>query len=156
MVDDPRTAPKARDNETREAEDRVTEYRPPSNLPDPAPQAGYVFRWVRTDVLGDQDNRNVSMRYREGWEPCLAEDHPELMIMSDVNSSFEGNIVIGGLMLCKCTAELMEAREQYYAGKAAEQAASVDLNFMRENDPRMPLLQTERTSSVTFGTGRRR
>ena len=151
-----RTAPKARENETRETEDRLTEYRPPVNLPDPTPQDGYVFRWVRTAVEGEQDNRNVSMRYREGWEPCLAEDHPELMIMSDLNSQFEGNIVIGGLMLCKCTTELMQAREFYFAKKATEQAASVDHNFMRENDPRMPLLDTERSSSVTFGAGRRR
>jgi len=156
MPKEPRTAPKARENETRETEDRMTQYRPPANLPDPTPQEGYVFRWVRTDILGEQDNRNVSMRYREGWEPCLAEDHPELMIMSDLDSKFEGNIVIGGLMLCKCTTELMASRDKFYADKAAEQATSVDQNFMRENDPRMPLLETERQSTVTFGAGRRR
>ena len=99
----PRTASKERDNETREVEDRVTDYRPPSNLPDPTPQDGYEFRWVRTAMLGEKDNRNVSMRYREGWEPCLAEDHPELMIMSDADTTYEGNVVIGGLMLCKCS-----------------------------------------------------
>ena len=71
-----RTAPKERDTETRETEDRETHYRPPSNLPDPTPQDGYVFRWIRTSMFGETDNRNVSMRYREGWEPCLAEDHP--------------------------------------------------------------------------------
>ncbi len=152
-----RTAPKARDNETRETEDRVTHYRPPSNLPDPKPQDGYVFRWVRTSILGETDNRNVSMRYREGWEPCLAEDHPELMIMSDRDTDgFENNIVIGGLMLCKCSEELMAKRDGYYQKKAEEQAASVDQNFMRENDPRMPLLETERRSETTFGVGRSR
>lgn len=151
-----RTAPKARDNETRETEDRVTEYRPPSNLPDPIPQDGYEFRWVRTSMLGEADNRNVSMRYREGWEPCAAEDHPELMLISDVNSTFEGNIVIGGLMLCKCATEQMEARAKYYDTQAHSQAESVDQNFMRENDPRMPLLETERSSTVSFGEGRRR
>ena len=117
----------------------MTHYRPPSNLPDPTPEDGYEFRWVRTAMLGDADNRNVSMRYREGWEPCLAEDHPELMIMSDVNSTYEGNVVIGGLMLCKCSTEKMEARNKYFAEQANQQALSVDHNFMRENDPRMPL-----------------
>lgn len=152
-----RTASKTRDNETRETEDRETHYRPPSNLPDPTPQDGYVFRWVRTSMLGDADNRNVSMRYREGWEPCLAEDHPELMIMSDRDTDgFENNIVIGGLMLCKCSTERMKQRETYYQGKSQEQAASVDQNFMRENDPRMPLLETESRSETTFGVGRTR
>ena len=151
-----RTVPQARENETREQEDRLTEYRPPANLPDPTPQDGYAFRWVRTATANEPDNQNVSMRYREGWEPCLADDHPELMIMSDVNTTFTGNIVIGGLMLCKCLTEQMEARDRYYAGMAADQAASVDQNFMRENDPRMPLLETERQSTVSFGAGRRR
>ena len=156
MAEDKRTAPQARENETRETEDRVAVYRPPSNLPDPTPQDGYEFRWVRTDMLGKADNRNVSMRYREGWEPCLAEDHPELMITSDADTTHVGNVVIGGLMLCKSSTELMRSRETYYNKLAADQAASVDQNFMRENDPRMPLLETERKSSVSFGAGRRR
>ena len=118
---DTRTAPQGRDQETRETEDRVTEYRPPSNLPDPTPQDGYEFRWVRVAMLGEDDNRNVSMRMREGWEPCLAEDHPELMIMSDVSDSsrFENNVVIGGLMLCKCSSELVKSRDNFYSDKAA-------------------------------------
>ena len=154
-----RTAPKERELETREVEDRATAYRPPSNLPDPIPQDGYEFRWVRTSSLGEMDNRNVSMRYREGWEPCLASDHPEMMIMSDVNDStdrFENNIVIGGLMLCKALTEQIQSRATYYANMASDQAKSVDQNFMRENDPRMPLLETEHTSQTTFGVGRGR
>ena len=158
MAKNPRTASKTRDNETRETEDRVAQYRPPSNLPDPIPQDGYEFRWVRTSMLGEADNRNVSMRYREGWEPCLSEDHPELMITSDLNTdaALEGNIVIGGLMLCKCSSELMQARSEYYSHKSSEQANSVNQNFMRENDPRMPLLETEHRSETTFGVGRGR
>jgi hypothetical protein len=151
-----RTASKERDTETRETEDRETHYRPPSNLPDPVPQDGYVFRWIRTSMLGETDNRNVSMRYREGWEPCLAEDHPELMIMSDTETEFESNIVIGGLMLCKCSEELMQQRDRYYSGKSRDQQVSVDQNYMRENDPKMPLLETEHSSETTFGVGRGR
>ena len=107
----PRTASKERDNETREVEDRVTDYRPPSNLPDPTPQDGYEFRWVRTAMLGEKDNRNVSMRYREGWEPCLAEDHPELMIMSDADTTY------GLRSGCKCGSKL-------YARKRSTDAPS--------------------------------
>jgi len=151
-----RTAPKARDIETRESEERVTHYRPPANLPDPEPQDGYVFRWIRTDSFGQQDNRNVSMRYREGWEPCLTTDHLDLMITSDEDTKFPNNIVIGGLMLCKCSTELMEQRDEYFQKMARDAETSVDQNYMRENDPRMPLLETERKSTTTFGAGRRR
>jgi hypothetical protein len=155
---DLRTAPQGREEVevTREMEDRETHYRPPSNLPDPAPRDGYEFRWIRTDMLGKSDNRNVSMRYREGWEPCRADDHPEMQITSDRDTEYEDNIVIGGLMLCACTTELMEKRNAYYRNVAQAQVTSVDHNFMRESDPRMPLLETEHTSRVEFGAGRRR
>ena len=36
--------------------------------------------------------------FREGWTPVKAEDHPELMLSSDVGSQFEGNIEVGGLL----------------------------------------------------------
>ncbi len=157
-----RTGPKARDHEVREHEERLGDaYRPPSNLPDPEPQDGYVFRWIRSSIFGDADNRNVSMRFREGWEPVKAEDHPELMITSDRGSTFEGNIEVGGLILCKTLTENMEKRIAYYDKKARAQQESVDRNYMRQSDPRMPLRSdkdirrevTERTE-VRFGGGR--
>ena len=36
---------------------------------------------------------------------------------------------------------------------AAQQMESVDNSFMRENDPRMPLLQPDRTTRTSFGKG---
>ena len=151
-----RTAPPAREQEVREADkdDSNEGFRPPSNLPSPEPQDGYVFRWVRASLLGDADNRNVSMRMREGWEPVKADEHPELLLMSDRGSTFEGGIEVGGLVLCKTLRENMEKRASYYGKKARQQQVSVDENFMRENDPRMPLLQTEHSTKTTFGTGR--
>jgi hypothetical protein len=46
----------------------------------------------------------------------------------------------------------MEQRSQYYANQNRSQVESVDNNFMRENDPRMPLF-AEKKSKVTFGSG---
>jgi hypothetical protein len=48
--------------------------------------------------MGTADPSNTSAKLREGWEPVKAEDHPELMHMSDPNSRFKGNIEIGGLL----------------------------------------------------------
>ena len=83
-----------------------------------------------------------------------AEDHPELKIQSDYGSQFaaKGNIEIGGLLLCKAPEEKMKARERHFDQLASQQMQSVDNNFLRENDPRMPLLQPERSSRVSsFG-----
>ncbi len=116
-----------------------------------------MFRWIRTSLLGAADNRNVSTRMREGWVPVKSEDHPELKdVMNDRDGMFEGCIEIGGLVLCKASREAIEARTKYYDKRNADQIRSVEENFMRENDPRMPLLQPESRTEVTFGRGRPR
>ena len=121
-------------------------YKPPSVLPDPTPDPGWVYRWVATHVIGQSLPMNTSQRFREGWVPVKAADHPELQLMCNTS----GNVEIGGLMLCKMQAEVAEARKQYYEQQTANQMTSVDQNFMRENDPRMPLFSEKRTE-VSFG-----
>lgn len=125
-----------RDLVSREKSARAV-YVPPTNLPDPTPEPGYVYRWVATHVLGQSEVTNVSRRMREGWEPVKAADHPELMLMGNEKT---GNVEIGGLMLCKIAKEKAEARDDYYNQQAQNQMESVDNSFMRQNDSRMPLL----------------
>ena len=138
-----------RELETRERETRIRAYTPPQQLPDPIPQAGYSFRWVRTAMMGQSDARNVSMSRREGYEPVKVEDHPEMEMALDDSSKASGNVEIGGLMLCKIPTEVLEGRQAYYERLNQQQINSVDNNFMRENDSRMPLF-TEKRSEVSF------
>ena len=138
--------------EAREVEERPSDsWMPASVLPTPDPQDGWVFRWVRTSTLGHADNTNVSQKFREGWIPVKAEDHPEMSVMSDIDSRFEGNIEIGGLLLCKAPEDKMQAREEHFQRMASSQMESVDNNFLKQNDPRMPVLNPERSTRTTFG-----
>jgi len=73
--------------------------------------------------------------------------------MSDVDSRFKGNVEVGGLLLCKAPAEKMESRKKYFQELADRQIEGVDRSFLRENDPRMPLLNPERSTRTTFGRG---
>ena len=141
-----------RETDSREAGEREKSWEPPQVLPDPAPQGGWVFRWIRTSIMGNQDNVNASKRFREGWEPVRAEDHPEMMMASDRGSDYLGNIEVGGLLLCKTSEENYNARSEYFANLARQQHESVNHNFMREDDPRMPKLN-ESSTRVTFGGG---
>ena len=143
----------ARELENRESAQRKQAWTPPQTLPSPKPQPGWVFRYIRTSIMGTADPSNTSAKFREGWEPVKAEDHPELMHMSDPNSRFKGNIEIGGLLLCKAPEELMKQRDDYYAQQTQAQVNSVDNSFMRLNDERMPLFN-ERRSTTSFGKGK--
>ena len=139
----------ARDLVSREKSARVV-YMPPSALPDPTPEPGYVYRWIATHVLGEAQHTNVSTKMREGWEPVKAVDHPELMLQGNEKT---GNVEIGGLMLCKMSKEQAQARDEYYHKQAEAQMASVDNNFLRNNDPRMPLFADRKSSSTRGGFG---
>lgn len=122
-------------------------YAPPTALPDPTPEPGYAYRWIATHINGHVAP-SVSMRLREGWVPVKAEDHPELMLPANAN----GNVEIGGLMLCKVSTELVESRNDYYRVQAEKAAEAVDQTLMRQSDARMPLFN-ERKSTTSFGRG---
>jgi hypothetical protein len=121
-------------------------------LPDPTPEEGYAYRWIRIATLGKDDAMNVSGKLREGWEPVKASDHPEVRLFSGGQNRFPDSIEVGGLLLCKTPVEFTEQRNAYYTQQAESQMQSVDNAYMRENDPRMPLFK-ERSTKVTFGRG---
>ena len=141
-----------RELETRDKTARKQAWTRPTVLPDPIPQDGYKFHWVRVSTMGQPDSTNVSSKLREGWEPVRAEDHPEIFSDAVTDVRFKDNVIVGGLMLCKAPIELVEQRTEYYDNLAQSQMRSVDNNLMRENDPRMPLFN-DRKSKVTFGSG---
>lgn len=137
---------------SRAASERPRTWMPPQTLPDPTPEPGYAFRWIRISMMGSNDPSNVSAKLREGWEPVKASEHPEVFVMGGSNSRFPDSIEIGGLMLCKTPVELVQQRAAYYQNQTDSQMQSVDNNFLRENDPRMPLFK-ERKTEVRFGRG---
>lgn len=144
-----------RETESREAFARPKQWMPPELLPNPHPEPGYDFRWIRTSSLNKPDDSNVSSKMREGWEPVKAADHPELRLFGNkTNPNFPDCVEVGGLLLCKTPVEFTAKRNEHYRVKADTQMQSVDNAYMRESDPRMPLFK-ERKSTVTFGSGSR-
>ena len=137
---------------SREKAERPKRWMPPQLLPDPNPEPGYAFRWVRLSTLNSPDATNISSKFREGWEPVKASEHPEVVILGNQEGRFKDSIEIGGLLLCKIPVEFAEDRDAYYLEQANAQMNSVDNNFMRESDARMPLFN-ERKTKVTFGKG---
>ena len=131
---------------------RPDTWRPPETLPQPNDRPGWSHRYIRISMMGQSDPSNISGKLREGYEPVKAEDYPELMVHAITDGRFKGNIEIGGLLLCRIPAEFMKQREAYYAKQNQAQMESVDNNYLRESNPKMPLF-AERKSQVTFGSG---
>jgi hypothetical protein len=144
-----------RETKSREATQHPQSWENSANLPTPDPQTGWVFRYIRTALLGQSDNPNVSRRFREGWQPCKLEDHPELQIhMMDHGSEWatKGNVEIGGQLLCKMPADKAAAREKHFNELAKSQVESVDNVYYKDQDNRMATKQVfERKSKTSFG-----
>jgi hypothetical protein len=124
----------------------------PEALPQPDKQPGYAYRWIRVAMVGQSDGKNVSSKFREGWEPVAIEEQPQFKLLVDPNSRFKDNIEIAGLLLCKMPVDFVEQRTAYFAKATKDNMDAVDNNFLRESDARMPLFR-ERKSATSFGKG---
>lgn len=143
---------KGREADSRAVMQRPEMWRPPETLPSPDNRPGWTHRWVRTATMGVADPTNISSKLREGYEPCKADEYPELMMHASTEGRFKGTIEVGGLLLCRIPSEFLAQRMKYYENQNKAQMDSVDNNFLRESDPRMPLF-SEKKTKVTFGSG---
>lgn len=141
-----------REMEDREFSERPKQWMPPELLPEPDKMPGYAYRWIASTVMGTPNARNLSSKFREGWEPVPIEEQPKFTLLVDPNSRFKDNIEIGGLLLCKTPEEFVRQRNEYVNRQSENQTKAVDNNLMRQSDPRMPIFK-EGKSETSFGKG---
>ena len=148
----------AQTRKPREAGSRLTQMRRPERwsrpegLPSPDPRPGWKHRWIRVAMMGSSDPKNISSSFREGYEPCKAEEYPEMMVHAVEDGRFQGNIEVGGLLLCRIPEEFLVQRADYYEAQNKANMESVDNSFMKDSHPNMQKF-SEKTTKVTFGTG---
>ena len=145
---------KARASATRETETRRKPWAPPSHLAAPPAPEGFVHRWIRVAMRGEEDKMNVNAKLREGWEPVRKDEYTDYEAPVIDDGRYAGIIGQGGLMLCRLPVETAQERTAYYGGRTREQMTAVDQDLMKEQHPSMPI-QNSRQSRVTFG-GRER
>jgi hypothetical protein len=135
---------------TRQKSERPTTWRPPSLLDAPPPPDGFVHRWIRAEMLGQDDKPNFTKRIREGYEPVRADEYPNFECAIIEDGKYKGVIGVGGLILARLPVGIAESRKKYFAQKTSQQMNAVDNDLMREQHPSMPISQ-ERSSRVSFG-----
>jgi hypothetical protein len=145
---------KPRESATRATETRRKPWAPPSRLAAPEAPAGYVHRWIRTAMRGEDDKMNVNTKLREGWEPVRKDEYPDYEAPTIDEGRFEGVIGQGGLMLCRIPVETAQERSAYYGTRTREQMVAVDQDLMKDQHPSMPITNS-RQSRVSFGGSKR-
>jgi len=139
-----------RESENRENNTRRKPWAPPSRLSAPPAPEGFVHRWIRVAMRGEEDKMNVHSKLREGWEPVRADEYPDYQAPVIDDGRYAGVIGQGGLMLCRIPEETASERNAYYGGRTREQMQAVDQDLMKEQHPSMPINQS-RQSRVSFG-----
>ena len=142
-----------RSAETRAKQVARKPWRPPSMLETPPAPEGYSYRWIRAEIVGQEDKKNVMSRLREGFELVSKEEIGDFELPSMDDGKHAGVVSVGGLLLAKIPNETREERNAYFNERAQLQQDAVDNDLMRESDPSSPILKPQRSTSVTFGGG---
>jgi|TARA_E500000318_G_scaffold18644_1_gene19464 hypothetical protein len=146
----------SRSADTRESHDERKPWAPPSMLETPPAPPGYVYRWIRAEILNQDDKKNVMSRMREGFELVRSEEIGDFELPSLQDGKHAGVVSVGGLLLAKIPEETRNERNAYYRNKTETAQQAVDNDLMKESDARSPIMSPRRTSSVTFGGGKRK
>ena len=123
---------------------------PPSYLDTPNAPDGFRHRWVRTEVLGYVDTKNVQGRLRSGYELVRADEYGEDDYPVITEGKYSGVIGHGGLVLTRVPEEIARQRTEYYMNQAQDQIRAVDNDLMKEQHKSMPI-DIDRQSRTTFG-----
>ena len=144
-----------RSAETRAKDTARKPWRRPQMLDTPEPPEGYEYRWIRAEIVGQEDRKNVTARLREGFDLVRAEELDGFELPTLDDGKHAGVVSVGGLLLAKIPNETREERNSYFANRAHTQQDAVDNDLLKESDPNSPILSPERSSKVTFGGGQR-
>ncbi len=143
-------APRA--SKTRAGKPRRKPWAPPSLLDAPEPPEGYTHRWIRAEVRGFDDRKNISARIREGWELVRKEEYPDFEVPTIDGGKYEGVFGVGGLLLARIPVEIVEERTDYFKERNSEAMQAVDNDLLKETQHHsMAIQKPERQSRVTFG-----
>ena len=140
----------SRASQTKVKEQKKTTRTPPSTLDAPPAPAGYRHRWIRAELLGQDDSKNVGVRLREGFEFVRADEYPDQNFPHAETGKYAGVIGVGGLVLARIPEELARQREAYFAKQTRDRDDAVKNDVLKEQHPSMPI-NSERQTRVTFG-----
>ena len=144
----------SRASQTRAKTLRKKVWTPPSYLDTPNAPDGFRHRWVRVEIMGFVDTKNIQGRLRSGYELVRADEYPDDEYPAIPDGKYAGVIGHGGLVLTRVPEEIAKQRSDYFAKLGQDQMDAVDERLKQEEHKSMPI-EIDRQSRTTFG-GRKR
>jgi hypothetical protein len=140
----------SRASQTRSKSERPKVWTHPSSLDAPKPPKGFRHKWIRAEIVGLDDAKNIMGKLRSGWELVRADEYEgqDYPIVKD--GKYAGVIGVGGLLLARIPEELAKQRDEYYRKQTEARDEAIEHDLMREQHPSMPI-NIDRQTRVTFG-----
>ena len=104
----------SRASQTRQNIEVKKVWTPPNSLDAPPAPTGYRHQWIRAEILGQSDAKNIASSLREGWELVRADEYPDTQYPSDTEGRYAGIIGVGGLLLARIPEEIALQIDAYY------------------------------------------
>ena len=140
----------SRASQTKAKTAKKVVWTPPSSLDAPNAPAGYRHRWIRAEVMGFDDTKNMAAMIRSGYELVRADEYPEEDYPVMKEGKYAGMIGVGGLVLARIPEEIAKARQDYFDKQNEAKEEAIKHDILKEQHPSMPISQ-ERQTRVTFG-----
>ena len=140
----------SRASQSRDKSKRPQTWTPPSSLDAPPAPDGYRHRWIRTEVLGFDDTKNMSGKMRSGFELVRADEYPDSQYPQMKDGKYAGVIGVGGLVLARIPEEIAKSREDFFKKQTQAKDEAINNDLMKEQHSSMPI-NAERQSRGTFG-----
>ena len=140
----------SRASQTKAKTAKKVVWAPPSSLDAPNAPAGYRHRWIRSEVMGFDDSKNMAAMIRSGYELVRGDEYPDEDYPVMKEGKYAGMIGVGGLVLARIPEEIAKARQDYYDKQNEAKEEAIKHDILKEQHPSMPISQ-ERQTRVTFG-----
>ena len=141
----------SRASQTRDKIEVKKVWTPPNSLDAPPAPTGYRHQWIRSEILGTSDAKNVASSLREGWELVRADEYDAESYPVVMDGKYAGVIGVGGLLLARIPEELAQSRVDYQKRQTEGQDEAVENDLLKDQDKRMPM-KFERSSKNFGGT----
>ena len=140
----------SRASQTRAKTEKPKVWTPPSSLDAPPAPDGYHHRWIRAEIMGFDDTKNMAGRLRSGYELVRADQYPDSEYPTIKEGKYKGVIGVGGLLLARISVEIVKARDEYFKKITQDKDDAIESDLLKDQHPSMPL-NAERQTRVTFG-----
>ena len=127
----------SRASQTRDKIEVKKVWTPPNSLDAPPAPTGYRHQWIRAEILGQRDDKNVASSLREGWELVRADQYPASNYPTMHEGRYAGMIGVGGLLLARIPEEIALQIDAYYKKQNDAKEEAVENNLMKEQHPSM-------------------